>query len=173
MSSQIDTLIKETKAAFIIAKSDGILDASEVIQIAVDLAKKIQALASLSGSEKKALLLHTLKKGLDTSGGLDSLPAFANSSNEAKTAFEDEILKAASKTIDVIFDAVNGKIDFRKPANWKFCLPLCISAANVMIPNDQNVLKDAVKYADILLKKEENTTISVIDEVVKVSDVVA
>jgi hypothetical protein len=71
--SELEDLVKETRAAFIIAKADGVLDAGEVIKIAVDLAQKVQKVANLSGSEKKALLLHTLKKGLDDDGGVDSL----------------------------------------------------------------------------------------------------
>ena len=57
MSASIESLVKDTRHAFIIAKSDGVLDASEVIQIAVDLAQKIQKVAGLSGAEKKSLLL--------------------------------------------------------------------------------------------------------------------
>jgi hypothetical protein len=133
MSTALELIVKETKAAFIIAKSDGKLDASEVIQIAVDLAKKIQTLGNLSGSEKKALLLLTLKKSLDASGGLDTLASFANATPEVKAAFEDQLLTAASTTIDVVFAAAAGKIDLRKPTSWKFCLPMCLSTVKVVL----------------------------------------
>ena len=47
----LEVLVKETRHAFIIAKADGVLDAGEVIQIAADLAQKVQKIAGLSGSE--------------------------------------------------------------------------------------------------------------------------
>lgn len=153
MSSPIELLVKETKAAFVIAKSDGNLDASEVIQIAVALSQKVQKLASLSGNEKKSLLLLTLKKGLDTSGGVGSLPGFADASAEVKAAFEESLLNAASAAIDAIILAASGKLDLKKPANWLACLPACLSAVNVMLPKDQVQLKEAVEFAEKILHK--------------------
>lgn len=152
MSSPIEVLVKETCAAFIIAKADGELDAGEVIRIAIDLSQKIQKLANLSGSEKKALLLLSLKRGLDTSGGLDSLPAFKDASPEAKRAFEEELLKAASATIDAVFAAVSGKLDLRNPRSWAFCLPACLSVVKTVLPKDQLLLTQAAEYANTLLK---------------------
>lgn len=153
MSSPIELLVKETKAAFVIAKSDGNLDASEVIQIAVALSQKVQKLASLSGNEKKSLLLLTLKKGLDTSGGVGVLPGFADASAEVKAAFEESLLNAASAAIDAIILAASGKLDLKKPANWLACLPACLSAVNVILPKDQVQLKEAVEFAEKILHK--------------------
>ena len=153
MSSPIELLVKETKAAFVIAKSDGVLDASEVIQIAVALSQKVQKLANLSGNEKKSLLLLSLKKGLDTSGGVGSLPGFADATAEVKAAFEESLLNAASAAIDAIVLAASGKLDLKKPANWLACLPACLSAVNVMLPKDQLQLKEAVEFAEKLLNK--------------------
>ena len=65
-TSPLEALIKETKASFMIAKSDGVLDASEVIQIAVEVSQKVQKVAGLSGSEKIAMLLMSLRQGLET-----------------------------------------------------------------------------------------------------------
>jgi len=156
-SSPIESLVKETRAAFIIAKADGQLDAGEVIQIAIELSQKIQKIANLSGSEKKSLLLLSLKRGLESSGGLDSLPAFNNASAEVKQAFEDEVLKAASATIDAIFAAVSGKLDLRKPSSWAFCLPACLSIAKTILPKDQAILNQAAEYASKALKVGEET----------------
>jgi hypothetical protein len=152
--ASLDLLVKETRAAFIIAKSDGVLDTSEVIQIAVELAQKIQRVGNLSGSEKKSLLLHTLKKGLDDSGGLNSLPGFINASDETKAMFEEQVLTAASTTIDVLLSAVSGKIDLKKPSSWTFCLPMCMNAVKALAPKDQVLIANATKYTDVLLKKE-------------------
>lgn len=175
MSTPIEVLIKETKADFVIAKSDGVLDASEVIKIAVALSQKVQKLANLSGSEKKSLLLMTLKKGLDTSGGVGSLPGFASASEELKAAFEDNLLNAASSAIDAIILAASGKLDLRKPSSWLACLPACLSAVNVAIPKDQLQLREAVDFADKLLHKHTDPSSPIKDAVVKVvtSDVVS
>ena len=159
----VEELVKETRHAFIIAKADGVLDAGEVIQIATTLVMKIQRLVGLSGSEKKAMLLLTLKKGLDASGGLDSLPGFADASAETKKVFEDSLMSAVSVSVDMLLSAAAGKLDLRKPASWAACLPACISAVTALVPKDHKYLMEATKYSDKVLKKDE--------DVVKVVDV--
>jgi hypothetical protein len=154
MPVTLDVLVKETKAAFIIAKGDGVLDVSEVIHIAVELAQKIQKLASLSGSEKKSVLLLTLKKGLESSGGVGSLPGFANASPEDKAAFETSLLNSASVAIDALVLAANGKLDLRKPSSWLACLPSCLATVDALIPKDQVLLKEAVDYAEKFVNKD-------------------
>jgi len=177
MSSPIELLVKETKAAFIVAKTDGVLDASEVIQIAVTLSQKVQKLANLSGNEKKSLLLLTLKKGLDTSGGVGVLPGFAGASDEVKAAFEEHLLSAASAAIDAVVLAANGKLDLRKPSNWLACLPACLSAVEVVLPKDQVHLKEAVEFAEKLLNKgtDPSNVVTAVKEAVttKVAKVVS
>jgi hypothetical protein len=152
MASLFDSIIKETKAAFIIAKDDGVLDCGEVIQIAINLSQKIQKINNLSGSEKKALLLLTLKKGLDASGGVANLPGFADASPEVKKAFEDQLLSAASAAIDAVCMAFSGKLDLKKPANWMQCLPACLSTIATLVPKDQTQLKEAVDFAAKIVK---------------------
>lgn len=161
--SQLEDLIKETRAAFIIAKSDGVLDSSEVIEIAVELAQKVNKLANLSGTEKKSLLLHTLKKGLDDSGGLESLPAFASASAEMKQVFQEQLLGAASSTVDLVLIAASGKLDLRKPTSW---LPSCFNVVKALLPKDQKLINDAVKYSDKFINKDAETTdvVTVIEE---------
>jgi hypothetical protein len=95
----LENLIKETRAAFIIAKSDGNLTAAEVIHIGIEVSQKLHHLGNLSGSEKKAVLLLALRKGLETSGGLNALQAFAGASDEAKKEFEEHLLTAASTAV--------------------------------------------------------------------------
>lgn len=162
MATTLDVIIKETKAAFIIAKGDGVLDVSEVINIAVELSQKIQKLGSLSGSEKKAVLLLTLKKGLASSGGVGSLPGFANASTEDMAAFEESLLKSASAAIDAIVLAANGKLDLRKPANWLACLPSCLSTVRALIPKDQVLLKEALDFSEKIVnnKPDEPTVVT-------------
>jgi hypothetical protein len=160
--SQLEDLIKETRAAFIIAKSDGVLDSSEVIEIAVDLAQKVSKLASLSGTEKKSLLLHTLKKGLDDSGGFDSLVAFTSASDDMKRVFQEQILAAASAAVDLVLSAASGKLDLRKPASW---LPSCFNVVKALLPKDQKLINDALKFSDKYINKDvETTEVTVVEE---------
>jgi hypothetical protein len=162
-SSPLEALIKETKASFMIAKSDGVLDASEVIQIAVEVSQKVQKVAGLSGSEKKAMLLMALRKGLETSGGVASLPGFSNASAETKQAFEDQLINAASVSIDMVLSAASGKLDLRKPSSWMQCLPVCMGLAKtVMSPKDTAVLEEAKKAV------EPTTEVTVVTTVVDV-----
>lgn len=149
--SQLEDIIKETRAAFIIAKSDGVLDSSEVIQIAVELAQKVNKLANLSGSEKKSILLHALKKGLDDSGGLESLSAYAGATPEMKTAFQEQLLGAASVSVDLVLSAASGKLDLRKPANW---LPSCCSVVKALLPKEQRLIDEAVKFSEKIVNKD-------------------
>jgi hypothetical protein len=169
--SSLELLVKETKTAFMIAKIDGVLDAGEVIQIAGDLAKKIQALADLSGSDKKALLLLALKKGLETSGGIDGIVGFENASAETKAAFQENLLMGASVAVDLMLSAASGKLDLRKPSSWKACLPVCLSVVKTLLPKDQKLLHEATKYADTFLnKRDESTEVKVLTVVEVVSE---
>lgn len=152
--SQIEDLIKETRAAFIIAKSDGVLDSSEIIQIAVELAQKIGKLVNLSGSEKKSILLHALKKGLDDSGGLDSLTAFASASPDAKAALQEQLLSAASVSVDLVLSAASGKLDLRSPMKW---LPSCCTAVQALLPKDLKLVEDAKKFSEKIMNKDLTT----------------
>ena len=169
----LEELIKDTRHAFIIAKADGILDAGEVIQIATNLVVKIQKLGNLSGSEKKAMLLMTLKKGLDASGGLDSLPGFINTSKDTKQAFEESLMAAVSVSVDMLLLVAAGKLDLRKPSSWKACLPACMSAVKALIPKDQMLLQEAAKYSETILNKEleEPVTVIPVEPDVKVENV--
>ena len=164
--SQLDELIKETRAAFIIAKSDGVLDAGEVIEIAVSLVQKIHKLSNVSGDEKKALLLHTLQKGLTDSGGLDSLASFVNASPEVKEAFQKELLSAASSAVDLILSAASGILDLRKPSVG--CMMDCFKTVSVFLPKDQKLLNDALSFAKTALKLD--TKADKVDDKVVVDD---
>ena len=159
MASPLEVLIKETKCSFMIAKSDGVLDVSEVIQIAVEVSQKVQKIAGLSGSEKKAMLLMALRKGLETSGGVDSLPGFGDASAETKKAFEEQLISAASVSIDMVLSAASGKLDLRKPSNWMQCLPVCMGLAKtVMSPKDTAVLQEAKKAVEDLAPNATTVT---------------
>ena len=149
----IENLIKETRAAFMIAKSDGHLTAAEVIQIGIDLSQKLHHLGNLSGSEKKAVLLLALRKGLETSGGLDALQAFAGATDSAKKEFEEHLLSAASTAVDALFAVASGAIDLKKPSTWFSCIPVCLSAVkNVLPAKEAAILEEAKSFTNNLLK---------------------
>ena len=169
--SQLEDIIKETRASFIIAKSDGVLDSSEVIQIAVELAQKISKLANLSGSEKKSILLHSLKKGLIDSGGLDGLAIYAGLSAEVKAGFEDQLLAAASASVDLVLAAASGKLDIRKPSSW---LPSCFTVIKALLPKEQKLIADAVKFSEKIVNKDASIedVVTMVSEIEAVSDVV-
>lgn len=155
--SNLETLIKETKAAFIIAVGDGVLDASEVIQIAINLSLKIQTIAGLSGSTKKDTLLFIIKKALDASKGIDSLPGLAGASQETKQAFEDQLLNAVSGAIEVFISASQGKLTLK---TWSACVPSCLAMV-AMSPKDSAILEEVSKFST---KVVESITVRAVDE---------
>ena len=156
--ASLDALAKETRAALIIAKSDGELTTNEVLQIAVQLAQKIHKVDSLSASDKKSLLLHILKKGLDDSGGLDFIPGCVGATNEVKAAFEAHLLETASATVELLISAFSGGMDFKKRSTWTTLFSRCVSAAKALAPKDQALLNSAINYTSTLVNKVEDTT---------------
>jgi len=166
--SQLDDLVKETRAAFIIAKADGVLDAGEVIQIAAELAQKIHRLGGLSGAEKKSLLLHTLKRGLDDDGGVDNLAGMVGASTEFKEAFKTHLLQAAGAATDLILDAAQGKLKFAALRNW---LPSCIGfARTALAAKDQKLIAEAKAFAEKILPAEAVAEAVTVVEKVVVAD---
>jgi len=169
--SELNDIFKETRASFIIAKSDGVLDSSEVIQIAVELAQKVSKLANLSGSEKKALLLHALKKGLEDAGGLAGITAYAGVGPDVMAAVEEQLLGAASVAVDLVLSAASGKLDLKKPANW---LPSCCMVVKALIPKDQKLLQDALKFSEKIVNKDASVedVVTIVNETVAEKPVV-
>jgi len=151
-AGSLENLIKETRAAFIIAKSDGNLTAAEVIHIGIEVSQKLHHLGNLSGSEKKAVLLLALRKGLETSGGLNALQAFSGASDEAKKEFEEHLLTAASTAVDALFAVASGAIDLKKPSSWLSCIPGLLSAVkNVLPAKEAAILEEAKNFTSKLL----------------------
>jgi len=146
--SDLERIVKEARDVFIVAKADGTLDAAEIIQIGLTVAKGVQKIASLSGAEKKAVVLLALKKGLDAAGGL---PVIGGATPEVMANVEKQLFAAAEAAVDVAIAVANGKFDLRKPASWKtVCLPLCLPlfssalAAFASVPKDQPILREAL-----------------------------
>jgi hypothetical protein len=138
----LEDIVKDARNQFILAKADGKLEAGEVVQIAVSVAQKVQKLGGLSGTEKKAVVLLSLKRGLEAAGGIPGI------AEEMRAEMEKQLLASASAAIDVAVAVSQGKIDLRKPAVWKaVCLPLCSAAAQLAaakVPKDVPLLKEAL-----------------------------
>jgi len=157
--SALEAIVKETKALFIIAVEDGTLDSTEVMKIAVQVSQKLQALPALSGSDKKATLLYVLKKALDVSCALDSLPGLKGVSQEIKQSFENQLLNAASATIDIFVAASQGKLNLKNPSTYLTCLPFCLKAVEAVLdPKDAAVLQEALKFTKNVLAQQDTVT---------------
>lgn len=146
----LETLVQDVRHQFILAKADGVLDAGEVIAIAVSVASKLQRLGPLSGAEKKAVVMMALKKGMAAAGGVSTLPGLTAATPAETEAFETQLLAAASAALDMAVAVATGKLDLRKPSSWKSCLPFCsaaLSAAVAFVPKDQAILREAMTQA--------------------------
>jgi hypothetical protein len=148
--AKLDEIVKYAQGAFIQAKSDGVLEAGEVVQIAVGVAGKLQTLGQLTGSEKKSVVLYCMKKGLDAAGGVGELPGLKEVTAEMRKAVEDQLLAAAGAAIDMAVAVARGDIDLKKHG-LKSCLPLCLSAAAVarnLLPKEAAIVKTALTWAE-------------------------
>jgi hypothetical protein len=148
--AKLDEIVKYAQGAFIQAKSDGVLEAGEVVQIAVGVAGKLQALGQLKGSEKKSVVLYCMKKGMDAAGGVGELPGLKEVTAEMRKAVEDQLLAAAGAAIDMAVAVARGDIDLKKHG-VKSCLPLCLSAAAVarnLLPKEAAIVKTALSWAE-------------------------
>ena len=147
--SQLDSIVKETRAAFIIAKADGVLDAAEVVQIAHGLALKLYNLGGLDMNEKKSMLLYTLKKGLDDDGGVDSLAGMVGASTEFKEAFKSHLIDAASVSADLMLDIYQKTV--ARATSWIPAwiwglIPGCTNAVAVLNTKDQQLIRTALAF---------------------------
>jgi hypothetical protein len=141
--SAIETIIRDAKVDFVIAKHDGVLEASEVVHIALVVAKKVFALANLSEDEKDALVLLCLKKGLAAADGMAGLPALAALPPATVAAVEEQFLKAgvsAARAMRAAFPVKKALLPCLLP-----CLPYCSAVAAVLDPKDAAVVKEALQ----------------------------
>lgn len=147
-------IINETKAAFVIAKFDGKLEASEVVQIATEVAMKVHALSAGSLDEKKAIVALALKKGLAAADGLHGLADLAENSPAGVAAAEKQVLDAALAAVNALLGAAPHLF---APAQTLLsslrqslskCLPFCSqvkSLAEVLDPKDSALIAEAVE----------------------------
>lgn len=142
--SAIETIIRDAKVDFVIAKHDGVLEAAEVVQIALKIARKVFALANLSEDEKDALVLLCLKKGLAAADGMAGLPALAALPPGALAAVEEQFLKAGVSAARAMRAAVPALFAPVKKVLLG-CLPYCSAVAAVLDPKDAAVVHEALQ----------------------------
>jgi hypothetical protein len=146
MASPLETIVRDARIAFVIAKSDGKLDAAEVVQIAVQVSQKIYALSSLSPAEKDAMVLLCLKKGLSAANGLQGLSALAQLSPAALAVAEEQILSAGMAAVSAC-RAAAPKL-FAPVKNWLAHFPFCsdfVKAATALLPKDTALVQEALQ----------------------------
>lgn len=153
MSTALEQIVRDAKVSFIIAKHDGVLEASEVVQIALEVALKIHALGSLSEDEKDAMVVLALKKGLAAAGGMRDLPAFAALPAEAAEFVENELLKAGAAAVKAMRGAAPRL--FAPVKNFlQSCLPYFSKAAAVaspvLPPKDAKLVKEALELLEVV-----------------------
>ena len=149
-ATALEQIVRDAKVSFIIAKHDGVLEASEVVQIAVEVALKVHALGSLSEDEKGAMVLLALKKGLAAAGGMCDLPAFAALPAAAAELLENELLKAGAAAVKAMRAAVP-RLFAPVKSFLHACLPFlskaAAAAAPVLPPKDAKLVKEALDLA--------------------------
>jgi len=149
--SGLQGIINETKAAFVIAKFDGKLEATEVVQIATDVALKVHKLSVGSPEEKKALVALALKTGLAAAGGLHGLADLAESNPVALVAAEKQVLDAALAAVNglmavapQLFAPAQGVLSALRQS-LAGCLPFCSQVVQVLDPKDAALISEALE----------------------------
>jgi len=153
MATALETIVRDAKIAFIIAKQDGVLEASEIVHIALEVARKVRALESLSEEEKDAMVLLALKKGLAAAEGLRSLPAFAAIPAGALDAIENQMLQAglaAVKAMRAALPRLFGPLLARCAPYFSLCSSV---ASSVLPPKDAKMVEEALKCAETVAGK--------------------
>lgn len=143
--SILEGIILEVRDGFVEAKSDGKLEAAEVIHIASIASQKIYKLVGLSMADKRALIMLALKRGLDAAGGLHGLDDLVGLGPEALATTERQVLNAALASVDGLLAAVP-RLFAPVKSMLAACLPFCSSAESVLTaldPRDAALIHEA------------------------------
>ena len=143
----LNTIVRDAKVAFVVAKHDGQLEAAEVVQIAVMISKRVHALENLSLAEKDALVMLCLKKGLSAANGLQGLSALAEAGPEGMAAAEHQVLAAGVAAAKSLQDAVP-QLFAPVKNSLQACLPCfaqCAAVAAVLDPKDAALIQEALQ----------------------------
>jgi hypothetical protein len=56
----------------------------------------------------------------------------------------------------MILSAASGKLDLKKPTNWKACVPVCIGLAEAVVPEKEKaLLSEALAFANSFFSKSD------------------
>ena len=158
MASVLDTIIRDAKVDFLVAKHDGVLEASEIVHIALSVAQKVHALSSISDEEKDAMIVLSLKKGLAAAGGMpfvgDLPPAMVE-------GLENQLFQAGLAAVKAMRGVAPRLFAPAKNALLA-CLPYCSQlagvASSVLAPKDAAMIQEALKCAELVAGKKEEVT---------------
>ncbi len=150
----IQQIVADAKVAFIAAKSDGKLEAEEVVQIALSVGKKVYAIAGASLQEKEALVLLCLKKGLAAAGGLQGLADLVGSGPEGLAAAEKQVLGAALKSVNILREHVP-KMFGVSPAALLSCCSAVASVGSALLPKDAALIMEALQCVEAFAGKAD------------------
>lgn len=171
MASPLELIVREAKVEFTIAKHDGVLEVSEIINIALLVAKKVYALTNLSEAEKDAMVVLALKKGLAVAGGLDGLPAFSAIPASAREAVEDQLLKAGLSAVQAMRAAAPALFAPLKKA-LRGCLPYCSvvqTVADAVDPKAAALVREALELVGNTAETSQESVVVTVVEPVKES----
>jgi len=102
MDNILTSIVRDAKVAFLVAKHDGKLEASEIVDIAVMISKKIHAITGISEEQMDALIMHCLKQGLSAADGLRGITELENLPTEVLQVVEQQILTAGMASVKVL-----------------------------------------------------------------------
>jgi hypothetical protein len=158
MASVLDTIIRDAKVDFLIAKHDGVLEASEIVHIALSVAQKVHALGSISDEEKDAMILLSLKKGLAAAGGM---PLVGDLPPAMVEGLENQLFQAGLAAVKAMRGVAPRLFAPAKNALLG-CLPYCSQLAgvtsSVLAPKDAAMIQEALKCAELVAGKKEEVT---------------
>jgi hypothetical protein len=158
MASVLDTIIRDAKVDFLIAKHDGVLEASEIVHIALSVAQKVHALSSISDEEKDAMIVLSLKKGLAAAGGM---PFVSDLPPAMVEGLENQLFQAGLAAVKAMRGVAPRLFAPAKNALLA-CLPYCSQlagvASSVLAPKDAAMIQEALKCAELVAGKKEEVT---------------
>jgi hypothetical protein len=155
MASVLETIIRDAKVDFLIAKHDGVLEASEIVHIALSVAQKVHALGSISDEEKDAMIVLSLKKGLAAAGGM---PLVGSLPPAVVEGLENQLFQAGLAAVKAMRGVAPRLFAPAKNALLA-CLPYCSQlagvASSVLAPKDAAMIQEALKCAELVAGKKE------------------
>jgi len=162
----LEAFIDKIKGQCVDAAKDGKIEVSELLTIAFVALKDIVAFESLSITEKKALVLLSLRHGLSAAG---SLQGFAHIDSSLIVELEQQMLNLATRSAFAALDAAPqlfqaGAVSCIRQSLSKY-LPFCSQGAQILStidPKDSALIAEAVQGVQAVLqvRTAESTQVS-------------